>query len=291
MSKTMKWSEIVSNSRKIKKYVDENQKELSIKGYGKGELAYILSKAVKNPGKDVKIEKSYKNCPDCTGNNIYKNLKKDEYLDVATRVIKWMDDKKNDYKAPNFVTYDKTSRISIRLLIYAFAKIIIFYQDNNKKMPNTCWFANAVFYKQTTVTGALCRKLTSLTGITIIDYKTLYKAMMKFAYDYYYEDHQTQGQTLARMKGNCVDLNQVEYYALLEMYPSDVIQIVRGTVRCSDGKIYGHVWCRVKVNGSWINVDASAAAKGKSIGTVICPSVVSITAINPSWAVHDTGDA
>lgn len=291
MTKTMKWNDIVSNARKIKKYVDEHQKEVSIKGFSKGEIAYIFSTAIKKPGKNVKLDKSYKTCGNCSGNNVYSNLSQSEYEDVATRLIKWMDDKKNEYTAPNWVTYNKTGKISIRLLIYAFSKIIIFYQDNNKKMPKTCWFANAVFNKQTTVSGALCRKLTSLTGITIIDYKTLYKAMMKFAYDYYYEDHQTQGQTLARMKGNCVDLNQVEYYALLEMYPKDVIQIVRGTVRCSDGKIYGHVWCRVKVNGRWINVDASAAAKGKSIGTVICPSVVSITAINPSWAVHDTGDA
>ena len=92
------------------------------------------------------------------------------------------------------------------------------------------------------------------------------------------------------MQGNCVDLNQVEYYSLKELYPKDQIQIVRGVVQCSDGQ-YGHVWCRIKLNGKWVNLDASASAKGKPIGSVICSSVISVTNINPAWAVNDTGDA
>lgn len=285
MSKTMKWSEIVSNAKKYKKYVEENQKELSINGYSKGELLYILAKAVKNPGKDVTIPTPLVTCPKCTGTAIYKNLSKTEYLKVAEKVLVWF---KTNVKAPNYITYG-SEKISVRLANFAFSKIIVYY-SNNKAMPNTCWFANAVFYTKQSSSSGFTAKLEKATGVKITDYKTLYKAMYQFRYDYYYEDHQTNSETLARMKGNCVDLNQVEYYSLKELYPADQIQIVRGVVQCSDGQ-YGHVWCRIKINGKWVNLDASASAKGKSIGTVICSSVVSITAINPNWAVNDTGDA
>ena len=82
-------------------------------------------------------------------------------------------------------------------------------------------------------------------------------------------------------------MNQVEHDALLELYSKKDVQIVRGLVKCNDGKDYGHVWCRIKINGKWVNIDASAAAKGKKLGEVICSKVVEITDINPSWAVSD----
>ena len=246
----------------------------------------FFSYGVLKPNKNFTFTYAIKNCPSCTGTSIYKNLTKKEYLDVTTRTLKWITDKK---ALPNYTSF-KNYKISVKLNIFALAKIIVFY-DKYGKLPNTCWYASDVFGAKPVVKGDLCNKLTKLTGVSVTDYKTLYKAMSKFKYDYYYEDKQTQSRTLSRMAGNCVDLNQVEYKALLEIYSSDKVQIVRGTVRCSDGGVYGHVWCRIKVSGAWLNVDASASARGKAIGTVICPSVVSITNINPSWAVNDTGDA
>ena len=288
MGKTMNWSAIVSNAKKIKSNVAKNQKLGTISGYNSAEILYIFSKAVINPGKNVTLNHNYTNCAAPSGTAIYQQLPKKEYLDVAKRIVEFMDDKKHGYKSPNFITFKK-DRIKPRLAIFALAKIIVFYADN-KRMANTCWFANSVFNTKTTVTGVLCTKLSKLTGVNITNYKTLYTAMKRFSYDYYYNDKQTQAKTLTRLKGNCVDLNQIEYYCLLEIYSKDKVQIVRGVVKCSDGKNYGHVWCRLLRNGSWLNMDASAAAKGKELGSVICPKVVSITDINPSWAAHDTGD-
>ena len=285
--KSMKWKDIVSNAEKIKKSVENNQKLAGIEGYSFPYLLAIFCTAVKKPGKDVTLTKNYSNCAGCKGTNIYKNLTKKEYLDVAGRTLTWMD--KNS-KVPNYSSLGK-ELIRPKLLLFCLAKIIVFY-NKNKAMPNTCWFAMAVFNTtKSAVKGTLCKKLSSLSGIQITNYRTLYQAMAKiFTYDYYYDDKQTQSQTISRKKGNCVDLNQIEYKALLEMYSTGIIQIVRGTVRCSDGKVYGHVWCRIYVSGKWLNIDASAAAKGKALGTVICPSVVSITNVNPAWAVNDTGD-
>ena len=128
----------------------------------------------------------------------------------------------------------------------------------------------------------------NIAKMSINTYNDVYNAIAKiFTYDYYYNDVQTQAQTIARRKGNCTDLNQVERAALKELGYD--VQIVRGLVRCNDGKNYGHVWCRIKLNGKWVNIDASAAAKGKPLGSVICAKVVEITNINPSWAVSDDG--
>lgn len=290
MTKTMKWKKIVSNAKKYKKYVEDNQKEMGIKGFNKGEILAIFSMAVKNPGKDVTISKNYKTCPDCTGNGVYENLTKTQYLDVATRALNWLNNKEHGYKAPNYITFGSNGKISVRLANFAFSKIIVYYDSHNNTMPNCCWFANAVFYNKMSGKDGLIAKLEKMCGFAITDYKTLYHAIyVIFRYVFYYEDKKTQAQVLSSREGNCVDLNQILLYALKELYASDVVQIVRGVVQCSDGQ-YGHVWCRLKVNGNWINLDASAAAKNKPIGSVICSSIISVTNINPSWAVYDSGD-
>jgi len=224
------------------------------------------------------------NCKDCTGTGIYKNLKKSEYTDVAKRAGNWI---LKESQAPNYINFG-SDKISVRLAIFGFAKIIVYYA-NHKQMPDTCWFANAVFYTKASQAGTLVNKLQNISKTAIKTYKDVYNVFVKFFYyDYYYEDKQTQSETLNRRKGNCVDLNQVEYHALKELGYN--VRIVRGTVRCTDG-VYGHVWCQIKINGNWINIDASAGARGKPLGTVICAEVTNITSINPAWAVNDTGDA
>lgn len=286
MTKTMKWNEIVSNAKKYKANVEKNQKGLTIKGYTAGEILAIFSMAVKNPGKDVTISKAYKNCPDCTGNNVYENLTKTQYVDVATRALNWLNDKNNGYKAPNYITFN-TGKISVRLANYGFSKIIVYY-DSHKAMPRTCWFANAVFYTNASQAGNLVSKLQNISKTVIKTYKDVYNIFVKyFYYDFYYDDKQTQSQTISKKKGNCVDLNQVMYHTLKEM--GYTVRIVRGLIQCSDGQ-YGHVWTQIKINGSWVNIDASAAAREKAIGTIICSSVISITNINDAWMVNDTGD-
>ena len=282
-NKTIKWKTIVSESKKIKEYVEKNQKEKNITGLNKGETLYVLARAVENPGKDVTINGNIVSCPNCTGTGIYKNLKKTEYITVANKVSNWF---KTNVKAPNYINLG-SEKISVRLANFAFSKIIVYY-DNHKAMPSTCWFANAVFATQSSQSGALISQLQNISKTTIKTYKDVYNVFVNyFYYDYYYDDKQTQSQTISRRKGNCVDLNQVEYHALKELGYD--VRIVRGTVRCTDG-VYGHVWTQIKLNGNWVNIDASAAAKEKALGTVICASVISITNINDAWMVNDTGD-
>lgn len=286
----MKFKDIVSIAEDVVENV-QKKKELPSKAGGctKGEYAYILTKSVLNPGKEIaKLNYSY--APNPNGGIIDKKLTKKEYQGIASDVNKFVSPNK---RLPNYDGF-QNKKISIDLCIYCFAKIIIFY-NQNKRMPNTCSFDSNVFKKSTnakytTKGGKICQRLANLAKMNINNYKDIYTAIGKiFSYSYYYNDLYVLEEIFSRRKGNCTDLNQVQRTALLEIYDKDIIQIVRGLVRCNDGKTYGHVWDRIKVNGSWINIDASAAAKGKPLGSVICKQVVQITNINPSWAVTDDG--
>ena len=287
----MNWKSIVTLATEVKTYVEKNKKLPSkAGGLTETQYMYILAKAVKFPHNSI-VMLNIKEAPNPNGDSISKTLTRNEFTGIANDVNKFIS---KNQRLPNYVSY-QNKKINIDLVTYCFSKIVNFYGKNNR-LPNTCQFNSSVFSKSSktstkysTKGGAVCKKLASICKMNINDYKDVYKAMSKFTYDYYYNDVKTQSKTLADKKGNCTDLNQVERAALLELYSKDKVQIVRGLVKCNDGKNYGHVWCRIKVSGKWVNIDASAAAKGKSLGSVICAKVVEITDINPSWAVSDDG--
>lgn len=282
----MNWNKIVSIAKNVKNTVDK-KKKLPGKAQSRdvGEYAYLLSRAVIYYNNTIKTV-SVKEAPKPTRDTIDKTYKKAQYTYIANELNRFISQKG---RLPNYVEYRGT-KINIELCIYCFAKIVLFYNDK-KRLPNTCLFDSSVFStkksKYSTKGGKVCKKLMNIGKCDINNYKDVYKAMSKFTYDYYYNDKQTQAQTISKKKGNCVDLNQVERAALLELYKEDKIQIVRGLVKCNDGKEYGHVWCRIKVSSKWVNIDASAAAKGKALGNVICSKIIEITNVNPSWLISD----
>ncbi len=175
------------------------------------------------------------------------------------------------------------------------AKRVRAYEITNKKSPRIVYYEKDTNKQNVTVkavknTGKVCKSISKATGVTVTDYKTLWNAFCKAVYAYYYDDVYTQAQALSRLGKklglNCSDLNQLAYYALKEM--GYKVSIVRGIIQCT--KQYGHVWCRLTINGKTINFDASSAAQNKSsLGTMICGKVSSITNVNPAWAVSDDG--
>jgi peptidoglycan hydrolase-like protein with peptidoglycan-binding domain len=135
-------------------------------------------------------------------------------------------------------------------------------------------------------------------GIKITGHRSLLNNFAKVKYKLYYNDVYSQKEALNRILNklplNCVDSAQLYYDAYKEQMATkgwtDEIAIVRGTVTCQSGNTFGHVWCRVKENGQWINVDPSAmAAHGYGYGKLICNKFYKITNVNPQWAVSDDG--
>ena len=285
----MKFRDIVALATDVKGSVEKNHKLPSkSKGLNKPGYSYILIKSVMNMGKDTVQVLSFKEAPTPNGDTISKTLTKKEYQSIASDVNKFIN---NNKRLPNYVSF-QNKHININLVTYCMAKIVAFYGKNNR-LPNTCEFNSNVFKTSknsagyTTKGGAVCKKLVNICKMSINNYNDVYKAMSKFLYQYYYNDVKPLAKTLSDKSGNCTDLNQVEFKALKEL--GYTVRIVRGLVTCNDGKQYGHVWCQIRLNGAWKNIDASAAAKGKSLGQLICTKGYKVTDVNPAWAVSDDG--
>lgn len=238
---------------------------------------------------------SVSNAPAASGDIVNFNISKKDYTGLAKTLIDFISKNK---RLPNYLTYNK-GKISPRVFIYSFAKILVFY-NAEKRLPNTCEFTSKAFgsngatvkagVASNTKGGTVCKSLAKSSGVTITDYKSLYKAFYYAVYKYYKNDVYSQSQALKRFSQklgmNCADLGQLAYYALKELGYS--VSIVRGEIKCTSGT-FGHIWCVLTVNNKRINFDASAAAKGLSLGNMICGSIRSITNYNPSWAVSDDG--
>ena len=144
MSKTFKWASIVAKAKETKARVEKEHKLKLFDGCNTAETTYIFNKAVLNPGKDVTLTRDYSNCKDCTGTGINKTLKKSQYKDCSSRLIKFMEDKSKGYKAPNYITFG-SEKISVRLSAYICSKIILYY-NNHTRLPDEVKVQNSVFY-------------------------------------------------------------------------------------------------------------------------------------------------
>lgn len=186
---------------------------------------------------------------------------------------------------PNYVDGADGTRIYKDTYVDMAKRCSLWEVEHNGSSPKFIWFEK----EASSTGGEVVKAIYNATGVKITDYKTLFNAFKKAVYGYYYNDVYTQKQSLSRLKSklpiNCADLNQLAHAALKEL--NYEVQIVRGTIKCPT--VYGHVWCRVKIDGFWLNFDASAAAKGKNLGSMICGSIQEITNINPAWAVSDDG--
>lgn len=265
------YSKILSMATACYNNVKKNQKNgISSK------WSYYIGKSILNPKKNIK-KISIDDAPaPINGVRIDKTVKKSQYIDIIEKYVEFIE---CHHRLPNFVTV-----LGVKVnphLFTAFVSFILY-----KKLPASQGIKSSI-YNKPSKGGVVCKKLAKISNMTINNYKDVYNAMRKFTYEFYSNDIKTQSQTFNDLAGNCTDLNQIEYYALKELGYD--VQIVRGVVKCSNGENYGHVWCRVKVNGKWIHADASAAAKGISIGNLICSRLVEITNINPSWVVVDDG--
>ena len=263
------YSKILSMATTCYNNVKKNQKNGISSKWG-----YYIGKSILNPKKNVK-KISIDDAPSpIKGVRIDKTVKKSQYIDIIENYVGFIE---HHHRLPNFVTV-----LGVKVdphLFTAFVSFILY-----KKLPASQGIKSSI-YDKPSKGGAVCKKLASVSHVTINNYKDVYKAMMKFSYEYYNNDIKPRAKTFNDKAGNCVDLNQIAYYALKEL--GYTVQIVRGTVKCD--QTYGHVWCRIKINGKWVNFDASAAARGKSLGNMICGTITSITDINPAWAVSDDG--
>ena len=75
-----------------------------------------------------------------SGDRITSNLNKTEYLDVASRVSQFII---NNGQAPNYAS-SSAGKISYSELLDAFSRILAYYADNSKTLPNSVFINNTM---------------------------------------------------------------------------------------------------------------------------------------------------
>lgn len=115
------------------------------KKYTNGQVAYILAYAVNNVGKPAEVF-TVKDASGATGDTINENIAKDDYKDIAKRVASYI---KTNKQCPNYATTKKSKKkLRPRVFIYMFARIIVWYYNNKKTLPNYA-NANSGYFKST----------------------------------------------------------------------------------------------------------------------------------------------
>lgn len=152
--------EVYSIAKTIKDYVEKNKKlpskvKVNNKEYTWGQCAYILSYAINHLTGNIELITS-KNAPNSSGVSINEKIYPSDYKDQAKRIAQYI---KQNGKCPNYVTTVKSKKhVRPRDFIYAFAKIIVWFNTHNGTLPNYCTYNSGVFKTTTKKTTPTTKK-------------------------------------------------------------------------------------------------------------------------------------
>lgn len=188
-----------------------------------------------------------------------------KYGEMVLREKTWMALNKTK-KAPNYIMINKVSTIPT-------------------KMPTTPAVKSK--YKR----GPAVIKAEGLLGVKLTSAKSLYTYFKDHVlYAYYYNDKYSNTTVVKRIKQglgiNCTDSAQFVRSILIDMgYQT---RLVRGLVKCSNGKWYGHVWVEIKgiEYSNWTYFDVVAVTHDgvkRPLGSLCCIGGVKEKTINPKW--------
>ncbi|EKQ51914.1 MAG: transglutaminase-like enzyme, predicted cysteine protease, partial [Methanobacterium sp. Maddingley MBC34] len=216
------------------------------------------------------------------------NLTKSEYLDLASRIISFMD---SNGVAPN---YGSTTLGTIRFesLIYLYSRVAAFYGTNNY-LPNYAvmksWSSiisssntststetipsSLQIYLQATANCesndasiiALAQSITSGASTSYEKAVLIYNWVRdNLSYSFYYNTQKGAVGTLQSMSANCCD--HAHLVVALSRAAGLPARYVHGYCYfTSSGTWYGHVWAEVYAGG-WITADATSSRN--SLGVV-----------------------
>lgn len=277
--------EINKIAETVKNNVEKKQKLPIISGYSFAEYGYILAKSVIYPGKDItKIKVNPAPAP--TGTGISRSIDKSDYIKLAKNFVNFIEQKK---QLPNF-SYFLTYKIIPKLLIYCFAKIVVYYKEH-KALPNYCNFNSKIFLtnQKTVSNDDVFNYFVKIFG----NVKTIDDAFSKIkerGYAYYYDDIYNNKNSIDRIKANrgvnCTDSCQVFWHIGKALgYEVRCIH-----VKCQGGD--GHVRLQFKhktnTNNKWINRDPAAilSKNGQPLTYIWCANGTQL-AINPNWFLEN----
>ena len=166
--------DVKTMSSKIKAYVEKNKKipskiKIGSKEYTYGQMAFILAYAVIKPNTKCPVI-TVKNAVKPVGDKVNEKLLRDDYLDVAKRLYKYI---KTNERCPNYATTKKSKkRLHPKIFVYALAKLVNYQYVKGKNAK-----AVTVSYKHfqtttTTTTTATASKTVTTNKVSLHSYLT-----------------------------------------------------------------------------------------------------------------------
>lgn len=273
----MKVNGIIASAKTCKKNVEKLQKI----GVNQNS-AYYYCKVILGAKDDVK-EITIKAPSTTTGDYISRQISKDDYIDMAKRLVAYVEKNK---RMPNYITY-KTFKVGHDVYTHLFA-IALVTSIETGYLPKKVNVNSKAFVKKTE------------TGNVVYDYfvktfgsfgDTIDEALGKIAgcgYGYYYDDKYSNKESINRMKNrqgvNCTDSSSV-FWNIGKALGYEVRAV---HVKCRGGD--GHIRLQFKhkkhTSNQWINRDPAAVLSNGNIRSVWCLDGT-ILAYDPQWFLQN----
>lgn len=264
------YNEIVKQAKTIKNNAEKKYEKPNAK------WAYYIAKAILKPKVDIK-KITIESAKQSTGDHFSRQITQSQYLDMAKRLIKYVESKK---QIPNYITVaDKHMKGSD--FTYMFARILVYYNTNGK-LPAYANVNSKAFTKPSESGDEIYNYFVKSFGkVTCIDDALEYIAGR--GYGYYYDDVYSNKQSIDRVKSklgiNCTDATQMMKHVADGTGKYKKVDCVH--VRCRGGD--GHVYLKItNKDGSVFYRDPAACLDNGSITSIWC-SNGTVLAINPSW--------
>ena len=298
--KTISINNIITGATNLKKYYETNGKLPNTVTAGGvtftlPEFLYLMSQAIYQLGSSNTKAITYiigvSSPSSPSGDSINANLMKADYLTTAKNVATFI---VNYNQAPNYAS-SAVGKLSYSVLVDAFSRILAYYGNNDKYMPNYVSIKTSSggggssasgsglnekntikdltpYLKSTTncpVNNAAIKKVVDslISGLKTdaAKAKAIYDYVRdKVSYSFYYNTKHGAAGTLSAKSGNCVD----QSHLLVSMFRTAGLasRYVQGTCTFSSGSTYGHVWTQVLIDGMWTVADATSTRN--SLGSI-----------------------
>ena len=232
--------------------------------YTLSQFLYLMSKAIGNIndgnlGNITVVGASSPGTPN--GDKISTNINKTEYLDVASRVSQYII---SNGQAPNYAS-SSAGKISYADLLDAFSRILAYYADNSKTLPNFVLINNTGGSGASALVADKAKELVNGINSTRDKADALFKFVRdKISYSSYFNTIYGAEGTLIKGYGNCCDQAQL----LVAMARSVGLTARFATGKCvfTSGLDVGHVWVQFYIDGKWVVADPTSTRN--SLGVI-----------------------
>lgn len=146
-------SDIQTMASTVKTYVETNKNipsTITVNNvkYSYGQIAYILAYAVNNLNKSADVFE-VKDAATATTDSINEDIQKDDYQDMSKRIANYI---KNYKQCPAYALTKKSQKkMNPKTFIYMLARIVSWYYNHEKTLPNYA-SANSAYFTSTTTT-------------------------------------------------------------------------------------------------------------------------------------------